>query len=58
MSVLYILIPLAVLFSALAVVAFLWAAHRGELDDLVTPAMRMLHDDEDVSTDDTPPKQC
>jgi cbb3-type cytochrome oxidase maturation protein len=47
MSVLYLLIPLAVLFSALAVAAFLWAAHRGELDDLVTPAMRMLHDDDE-----------
>jgi cbb3-type cytochrome oxidase maturation protein len=57
MSVLYILIPLAVLFSALAVAAFLWAARRGELDDLVTPAMRMLHDDEDAHTDETLKKQ-
>jgi cbb3-type cytochrome oxidase maturation protein len=46
MSVLYLLIPLAVIFSGLAVGAFLWAVRRGELDDLVTPAMRMLHDDE------------
>ena len=52
MSVLYLLIPLAVLFSALAVAAFLWAAHRGELDDLITPAMRMLHDDDDDADGD------
>jgi cbb3-type cytochrome oxidase maturation protein len=47
MSVLYVLIPLAVLFAAAAVGAFLWAVSRGQLDDLVTPAMRILHDDDD-----------
>ena len=46
MSVLYLLIPLAILFSALAVLAFAWAARRGQFDDLVTPAVRVLHDED------------
>ena len=46
MSVLYLLIPLAVVFSALAVLAFAWACRRGQFDDLVTPAVRVLHDDD------------
>jgi cbb3-type cytochrome oxidase maturation protein len=46
MSVLYIVVPLALVVVALAVGAFTWAAHRGQFDDLDTPAVRMLHDDE------------
>lgn len=53
MSVIFVLVPLAVIFSALAVGAFLWALRRGQLDDLVTPAVRILHDDDD--TDRTRP---
>jgi cbb3-type cytochrome oxidase maturation protein len=45
MSVIYLVLPLAVLLSVLAVVAFVWAARRGQLDDLQTPAVRILHDD-------------
>ena len=46
MSVLYIVVPLALFIVAVAVGAFVWAANRGQFDDLDTPAMRMLHDDE------------
>jgi NAD(P)-dependent dehydrogenase (short-subunit alcohol dehydrogenase family) len=31
--------------SKAAVVAFVWSARSGQLDDLETPAVRMLHDD-------------
>lgn len=46
MSVLYVVIPIALLMSAGAVATFLWAVRRGQFDDLSTPGMRMLHDDE------------
>jgi cbb3-type cytochrome oxidase maturation protein len=45
MSVLYIVLPLALLIVAIAVGAFVWATRQGQFDDLDTPAMRMLHDD-------------
>jgi cbb3-type cytochrome oxidase maturation protein len=48
MSVLFIAVPVALLFTTSAVLAFLWAAHRGQLDDLETPPLRMLLDDEIV----------
>jgi cbb3-type cytochrome oxidase maturation protein len=57
MSVIFILVPLAVIFSALAVGAFLWALHRGQLDDLVTPAVRILHDDDDTGRTRPSPQQ-
>jgi cbb3-type cytochrome oxidase maturation protein len=47
MSVLYIVIPLALVVVLGAVAAFLWATNRGQFDDLDTPAVRMLYDDQD-----------
>lgn len=46
MSVLFIAVPVALLLAGSAVLAFLWAARGGQLDDLDTPPLRMLHDDE------------
>lgn len=45
MSIIYIVLPLALLIVLAAVLAFSWAARRGQFDDLDTPALRMLHDD-------------
>jgi len=45
MSVLYIVVPLAMLIVGGAVFAFVWSAKSGQMDDLETPAVRMLHDD-------------
>ena len=46
MSVLLIALPVALLLAAAGVVAFVRAARSGQFDDLDTPALRMLHDDE------------
>ena len=46
MSVIYIVLPLALVIVGVAVVAFVWAADRGQFDDLDTPPVRVLHDDE------------
>jgi len=45
-SIIYLVLPLALLIVLAAVVAFVWAAKRGQYDDLDTPALRVLHDDE------------
>ncbi len=46
MSVIYLVFPLALILAAVAVAAFIWATRSGQFDDMETPAMRMLHDDE------------
>lgn len=46
MSILYILIPLALLLLVGAVWAFFWAVGSGQFDDMDTPAMRILLDDD------------
>lgn len=46
MSVMYIVLPLALIFAGVFVAAFIWAVRQGQLDDLETPAARMLFDDD------------
>jgi len=45
MSVMYVLVPVALALVAFAIGAYVWAARRGQFDDLETPAVRALHDD-------------
>ncbi len=53
MSILYVLIPLALVVLGVAVWAFFWAVGNGQFDDLDTPAMRILLDDDTKPADDT-----
>ncbi len=46
MNVLFLLVPVALLLASAGVAAFLWAARSGQFDDVETPAVRMLIDDE------------
>jgi len=47
MSMVFIILPLGLLIAAAAVAAFAWAARTGQLDDLDTPPLRILLDDDD-----------
>ncbi len=48
MSIIFIVLPFALLIAGGALVAFLWAARSGQFDDLETPSRRMLLDDTPV----------
>jgi len=48
MSVIYIVLPLALLVVAAGVAAYVWAARSGQFDDTTTPPMRTLVEDDDV----------
>lgn len=47
METIFVLLPLALLIAAVAVGLFIWAATTGQFDDLDTPAVRILFDDEE-----------
>jgi len=47
MSILYLLIPLAVVLMLVAALFFLWTVKTGQYDDLEGPAYRILMDDDD-----------
>lgn len=46
MNILLALIPISLLLLLLAIAAFLWAVRRGQFDDLDTPPLDILGDDE------------
>ncbi|WOH38480.1 cbb3-type cytochrome oxidase assembly protein CcoS [Thalassotalea fonticola] len=49
MSVIYILIPIAIIFTAIAIYLFFWAVKTEQFDDLEKQGMSILFDDEPVS---------
>ncbi len=48
MDILYLLIPVSLIFVALIAAVFLWAIRNGQFDDLEGPAHAILMDDDDV----------
>lgn len=46
MEIIYVLIPLSVLLMVLAIGFFFWAIKNDQFDDLDTPALDILDDDE------------
>ena len=47
MSVMFILLPAALLLVIAAICAFIWAVRSGQYDDLETPRHRAVYDDDD-----------
>jgi cbb3-type cytochrome oxidase maturation protein len=45
-SILFLLIPLGLVLVALALWAFFWAVRAGQFDDLESPAVQILLDDD------------
>ncbi len=49
MSVLFIALPVALLLAITGVIAFIWSVRSGQLDDLETPGIRPLIEDDPVA---------
>jgi cbb3-type cytochrome oxidase maturation protein len=49
MSAVYIALPVALLLAGVGVLAFIWSVRTGQLDDLTTPGVRVLLDDDEPS---------
>ena len=47
MSALDIALPLALLLALAGVIAFVWSVRSGQMDDLETPSLRILAEDEE-----------
>ena len=47
MEILYLLVPLAVIFAGVIIWAFLWSIRSGQFDDLEGPAHRILMDEDE-----------
>lgn len=58
MSILFVLVPMAAILAGLAVGAFVWSVRRGQLDDLETPALRVLSDEVPMTLTAGPPERA
>jgi len=58
MTVLYVILPLALLSAASAVAAFAWTVRSGQLDDIETPPRRILFDDDREAVARRPPPRA
>jgi len=56
MSIIYVLIPIAMIFVAIAVLVFFWAVKSNQYDDLDREAVNILFD-EDIVVPKTTPKK-
>lgn len=67
MEIIFITVPVTLVFIAIGASIFFWASKKGQFDDLDSPAHRILFDDdidqpkdsekEASNNDDTPPKK-
>lgn len=46
MRILFVLIPISLILLGIAIWSFVWAVRRGQFDDLETPAISVLADDD------------
>lgn len=52
MSVIYVLIPIAILLTAVGIYIFFWAVKTEQFDDLEKQGMSILYDDANEKKDD------
>lgn len=55
MTILLMLIPVSLALMGLAVAAFVWAVRRGQFDDMDTPALDILEDNDHPAPAPEPP---
>lgn len=48
MSVIYVLLTISIIIAIIFFVAFIFSVRNGQYDDVYTPSIRMLFDDEIV----------
>lgn len=48
MDIIYLLVPVAILFIILVAIVFFWAIRSGQFDDLEGPAYRILKDNDEI----------
>lgn len=60
MSIIFLLIPLSIVFAVAFLFAFIWSVRSGQYEDTTTPSMRLLLDErtatKPISEPDIAPK--
>ncbi len=48
MNIIFILLPLSIILGGIFLIAYLWAASGKQFEDLNTPAIRILADEDEM----------
>jgi cbb3-type cytochrome oxidase maturation protein len=54
MSAVYIALPFALLLALFFLAAFIWSVRSGQMDDLETPAVRLLGEEDERRAENSP----
>ena len=46
MGIVFVLLPISLILAGVALMGYFWGVKSGQFDDLETPALRVLFDDE------------
>lgn len=57
MTIIYVLVPLSICLLAVAIGFFVWAVRHGQYDDLDTPALDILREEETLPKNNTEASQ-
>ena len=49
MNIIYFLIPIALILGIVFLIFYIWAVRSGQFDDLLTPSLRMLLDENEIT---------
>lgn len=52
MNIIFLILPLALMLAGASVYGFIWATRKGQYDDLETPPLRLLIDEEYIDSPD------
>lgn len=58
MSIIYILIPIAIILTAIGIYLFFWAVKTEQFEDLEKQGMSILFDDKPIEVDDEKTQQA
>lgn len=48
MEIVFVLLPVSILLAGIGLIAFLWCVKEGQYEDLDTPQLRILFDDDEL----------
>ena len=58
MNIIYMLLAISILIAVIFFIAFIYSVRSGQYDDIYTPSVRMLFDDELVKEDEAVKKNA
>lgn len=57
MEVIYILLSISIIIAIVFLISFIWSVKAGQYEDIVSPSIRILYEDEEIKKENTSSQQ-